>query len=176
MSQWYAVRAGTRREMVAAKGLAEAGITVFLPMEASWGTRPGQIGRVKVQRPLIRGYLFVLIEPTDEAQRQVLEIDGVHAFLGYMNERDEVHPLAIPLPLIIELQAAERAGRYDRTLRVKVKYRPKKGDLVRVTAGPWLSFFGKVLATPTKNRVHVMIEGPHGRGTMVEASHLSPAA
>jgi transcription antitermination factor NusG len=174
MSQWYAVRSATCREEPAAKALREAGVTVFLPMEARWGSRPGQIGRVRLERPLIRGYLFVLMEPTDE--RRVLDVEGVHAFLGYSDEEGSVRPLPIPLAMIIELQADERAGRYDRTLHVKTKYRPKKGDRVRVLAGPWLSFFGKVIATPRGDRTHLMIEGPHGRGVVIDAKHLNTAA
>lgn len=176
MSQWYAVRTATCREAQAAKALAEAGVTVFMPSEARWGNRPGQIGRVRLERPLIRGYLFVLIDLSDEMEATVRSVEGVHAFLGYSDDEEITRPLPIPLGMIIELQADERAGRYDRTLHVKAKYRPKKGDRVRVMAGPWLSFFGKVITTPRGERAHLMIEGPHGRGVIIDAKHLSTAA
>lgn len=175
MSQWYAVRSATCRENAAAEALEEAGITVFLPLEASWGTRAGKPGKSRVERPLLRGYLFVLIDLVTE-EDQVLAVHGVHSFLGYTDEVGDNRPLPVPLPLIIEIQSHERAGRYDKTLYFKPKYDPRKGDRVKITAGPWLNFFGKVLVTPRKQRAHVMVEGPFGRGVMVESKHLTPAA
>lgn len=181
MSQWYAVRSATRSECKAAAAimeaakLAEIGVAVFVPKEASWGWRGGQPGKVRVERPLITGYLFVLIDPEDVSF--LSGVDYVHDVLGYLDERGDPHPLAIPLKLIIELQADEAAGLYDRTLYFKPKYRPKKGDKVRATAGPWLGWFGKIIATPKGQRVHVKFEdGATQRGAIVQGAHLAPAA
>lgn len=179
MSQWYAVRSATRRERKAAEALAAAGVTVFLPLETRWGTRHGQLGRVRVEGPLLPGYIFVLIDVDageDEAWRAILDIEYVHGVLGCEGDGGVTKPLPIPLAMILEIQADERAGSYDRTLQVKVKYQPQKGDRIKVVAGPWLSFLGKVLSTPTKERVHVMIEGPYGRGAQIEKSHLARVA
>ena len=171
MSQWYAVRTATRRERTALKALADEGFAVFMPCE----TVIRRLGRnlEVVERPLYPGYLFVLCEET--GFRHVLDTDGVHAFVcGSGPEHDE--PLAIPLAAIVEIQANDRRGEYDRTRSKRPPYRPKKDERVRVTAGPWMGFVGRVLNTPRKERAKLMIEGPHGRGADVAIKHLIPAA
>jgi transcription antitermination factor NusG len=171
-SQWYCVRTATRRERSAAEALTEQGFTTFLPIETRWGYG-GAAGRKPVESPLIPGYLFVLTSP--RALRQVADTEGVHALIGYFDEEGVSRAWPIPAAAIIEIQAGERSGAYDRTRLAKVAYRPKKGDAVKVTRGPWLSFVGKVLATPKRNRAHVMIEGPFGRGVVLDVAHLSAA-
>lgn len=173
-SQWYAIRTATCREKATAAALGEAGVTVYLPMYTYWGNRPGFTGHTRCESPLLRGYLFVLIEPSDE--ERVRGIEGVHSFLGYADEEGDNRPLAIPLAAILEMQIDERCGEYDGTRYVKPKYKPKRGDKVKITAGPWLNHIGKVLSTPKKDRAHLMIEGPYGRGTTVQISHLTPVA
>lgn len=174
ISQWYAVRTATRREKHAAEALAENDVTVFLPLTARWGMRSYALTKTRVETPLMPGYLFVLIGPDD--LRRVLDVDGVHAFVGYIDETGGTRAFPIPQAAIIEIQADERAGRYDQTLYLKPKYNPRAGDKVKIIAGPWLNFIGKVIATPKGERAHVMIEGPHGRGATIPSKHLSPAA
>lgn len=170
-SQWFAIRSATRREDAAFDGLVERGFTVFLPCETRWSQNPWN--KVKVERPLYRGYMFVLCAPQDF--HQILDIEGVHQFVRYMVD-DVMVPMPIPTAAVIEIQASERAGLYDSTRVYKPPYRPKKGDRVEVTSGPWQSFIGKLLSTPTRDRAHVMIEGPHGRGVTLNVAHLTAKA
>ncbi len=170
VSSWYAVRSATRREASAHDGLVERGFTVFLPMITRW--RRSRRGDEKIERPLFPGYMFVLCAPCDFPD--ILALEGVHQFVRYMKD-DEMTPMQIPLVAIIGIQAAECRGEFDYTRVIKPEYRPKKGDRVMVTAGTWQSYIGKLLATPTKNRAHVMIEGPHGRGVHLDVAHLSAA-
>lgn len=170
-SQWYAVRTATRRELTALKALTEIGYAVFMPCE----TVQRRMGREFeiVNRPLYQGYLFVLCQPGDF--REVIDTDGVHAFLAGGGERHD-EPLAIPRKAILELQADERAGVFDRTRRAKPQFRPKKDERVQITAGPWMGFIGRVLNTPRGERAKLMIEGPHGKGQTVKVDYLAPAA
>jgi transcription antitermination factor NusG len=169
-SQWFAVRSATRRETAAHDGLVEQGFTVFLPCETRWSQN--RWNKVKIDRPLFRGYMFVLCAPEDF--HQILDIEGVHQFVRYMANEIMV-PMPIPTAAVIEIQANERRGAFDATRVYTPPYRPKKGDRVRVTSGPWQAFIGKLLSTPTKDRAHVMIEGPHGRGVTLNVAHLSAA-
>lgn len=171
MSTWYAVRAATRREGTAFDGLTERGFSVFLPMVTLW-RRQRRGGDEKVQRPLFPGYMFVLCSEQDFPDIQGVE--AVHQFVRYV-KNDELTPMPIPLAAVIEMQAAERLGEFDYTRTIKPQYRPKKGEKVKVIAGPWQSFIGKVLDTPTGKRALVMIEGPHGRGVALDVAHLSAA-
>lgn len=171
MSQWYAVRTATRRERAALSELAEAGYAVFMPCE----TVLRRVGRQHevVDRPLYPGYLFVICGPRDF--RTVLDTDGVHAFVCGSGP-DHNEPLPIPLAAIVEIQANERRGEYNRIRSKRPPFRPKKDERVRVTAGPWMGFIGRVLNTPRKDRAKLMIEGPHGKGADVNVKHLMPAA
>lgn len=170
VSSWYAVRSATRRENSAHDGLVEQGFTVFLPCETYW--RQTRWIKVKVERPLFRGYMFVLCAPEDF--HQILDIEGVHQFVRYM-VGDIMVPMPIPVAAVIEIQADERRGAFDATRTYTPPYRPKKGDKVKVTAGTWQSFIGRVLNTPTKDRALVMIEGPCGGGKTFDIAHLSAA-
>jgi transcription antitermination factor NusG len=172
MSSWYAVRCATRRERAALSGLTEVGVTAFLPMETRWGRSHGAMVRHEVQSPLLPGYLFVLIE---EAQmRPALDVEGVHAFVDYIDARGDCRPFPIPYGAIIEIQADERSGRYDRRLNFKPPpYRPQKGDAIRVKAGPYLTYIGVVLATPKGQRVHVQLEG--SGSPKLKLSHVEAA-
>lgn len=170
MTQWYAVNTTPRRELPAIASLAEKGFAVFMPCE----TVTRRIGRHHeiVSRPLFPGYLFVLCDP--KQFREVLEIDAIQQFVRYRCGAD-LSPVIIPLPAIIEMQADERRGAYDRTRAKPNAYRPRKGDKVRVMAGPWQNFVGKLLATPRGQRAQVMIEGPFGRGVALDIGYLRAA-
>ena len=175
-SGWFAVRCNPQRQFIAARKLELAGISVFLPIETRWGNRRGSLGRCRVTRPLICGYLFVLIDLADE--RRVLDAadsGDLHGFLGYAGEDGVTRPLPIPFRMITDLQLDDYRGVFDETRYARPVYRPKKGDRAKVTSGTWMGFFAKVLATPKKDRVHVMMEGPHGRGVMLPASQLRAA-
>lgn len=173
MSEWYAVRTATRQERKALAGLTEHGVTVFLPMQARWGVEGWAKTKARVESPLLPGYLFALIG--EDQIRQVLEIDGVHAIVGCYGEDGYSKPMPIPLAAILEFQIGERSGAYDSTRTIKVPYRPKKGDVVKITHGPWQSFMAKVLSTPKGQRAHLMIEGPYGGGKTLDVAHLTAA-
>ena len=173
MSQWYAVRTASGREFTALAGLVERGFAVFMPMQRRWRLLSRGKPNESVDRPLIPGYLFVLCEPEDFAA--ISDLEAVHAFVTYTCEDEIARPIAFPLVVILGLQADERAGVFDYTKHTRVKYRPKKGDRVKVKAGTWLSFIGKVLETPRGERAHVMLEGPFGRGMVLDLDHIEAA-
>lgn len=170
ISQWYAVRVCGGRENTAHDGLTEHGFTVFMPCETQW--RVTRWSKTKIETPLYRGYMFVAC--STGRFEEVCKIEGVQQFVRYV-VNGEMTPMPIPLAAIIEIQSSERAGRYDTTRTYKPPYRPKKGDKVKVTAGPWQSYIGKLLDTPAKSRALVMIEGPHGRGVTLDVAHLAAA-
>lgn len=173
MSGWFAVRCNPQRQAIAARKLEQAGVTVFMPMHVKWGSRRGTLGRCRVVRPLVCGYLFVMIDLTDE--RLVLDQEDVGGFLGYSDDRGVTRPLPLPVQDIFEMQVDAELGVFDETRFTKAVYRPKKGDRARVTSGAWQGFFAKVIATPKADRVHVMVEGPYGRGVVLPANHLRAA-
>lgn len=171
VSRWFAVRSNGGGEQAAFDGLTERKFTVFLPKSTHW-RRSRRSGDQRVERPLFPGYLFVLCTSNDFAE--VRGIEAVSQFVRYVKD-GEMTPMPFPLSAIIELQADECRGLFDYTRAIKPQYKPKKGDKVMVTAGPWQSYIGKLLDTPTKSRALVMIEGPHGRGVALDVAHLAAA-
>jgi transcription antitermination factor NusG len=184
VSQWYVVKTAPQAERKAAYALSQEGLSVFVPIETDWGKLHGRLDKSRyVYGPLLPGYFFVLIDPAyvDEKKRtqfrQVLEVEGVVGFIDCI-EKGERRPFPIPVEAIIEMQADERAGRYDltrgRSPTPPAAYRPKKGERVQVIAGPYLTYIGQVIAAPKKNRVKVALED--GRSPMLKVSHIAAAS
>jgi transcription antitermination factor NusG len=173
VSEWYALSTEPRRERVAAAGLAERYIPVFLPMETEWAQERGKVINVPALTPLFPGYVFALLERYQ--MPEALEVEGVSAFVRLIDETGEQRPFAIPASVILALQVEERAGGFDRRLGpVKPPpYKPKKGDRVLIVAGPYLALIGMVLRPTTKTRAKIRLED--GREPELKVSHLKPA-
>lgn len=171
--QWYVVRTATNRERAAAASLAEREFVTFLPMMTRWSTLRRQTQKQAVQHPLIPGYLFVLC--TLEELAEVVAVDFVHTLVCGTHADGTDRPLAFPVDVVLGLQADEARGLYDYTREDRPAYRPKKGDKIRVVAGVYLTFVGKVLSTPKGDKVHVMLEvpgGDHGKTLPVDSVQL----
>jgi transcription antitermination factor NusG len=169
MSDWYAIRTITRQERKVAAGLAERRYPIFLPMETTW--RGGE----RHMDPLIPSYVFVLCELEDFAD--IHGIEGVCGFVRYVRDDGVAWPAPFPARAILGLQIDERAGAFDTTRQVKAKkYLPKKGDQVRIKAGPYFSFLAKVLSSPRGGRAKLLIEGfDRPRRKTLDVGHLEAA-
>jgi transcription antitermination factor NusG len=154
MTDWYAVCTTTSAERRVGAALAERLYPVFLPMETHWSVEPG---RAKERRcdPLLPGYLFVLCEPEDFAE--ISGIEDVRGFVRYVRNDGVLWPYILPSAAILGLQMDERSGVFDDT--VQVRYKPRKGERVKITAGPYFNYVAKVLETPRGKRVQLLIEG-----------------
>jgi transcription antitermination factor NusG len=171
MSAWYALRVVTRRERVVAAGLGERGFPAFLPMQADWAGQP----RERRLEPLLPGYVFVLCDPEDFAE--LIGLEEVINFVRYIRNDGIAWPIEFPGSEILGLQIEERAGTYDFTRLVKPpRYRPKKGETVRITAGTYYGFIAKVLSAPREDRCKLMIEGlGKPRRRTEDVAHLEAA-
>jgi transcription antitermination factor NusG len=169
MTQWYALRTASRRERVVAANLAERGFPIFLPMETSWR------GPHRHMEPLMPGYVFALCEPEDFANLHGIE--GVQGFVRYIREDGIAWPAAFPATVILGLQIEERWGAFDATRQVKPpRYRPRKGDTVRIMAGTYYGFMAKVLAAPQGERCKLLIDGfEKARHRTEDVAHLTAA-
>lgn len=169
---WYVVRSATRMEAQANQDLLDLGFTVFLPVEVRWTHPLRSLKRVRKERPLLPGYLFVLAREGDlglvAGAEHVSQIVSIPTEMG-------PRPMAVPMKHVIKFQAEVREGVHDHTLVKRPPYRPTEGARVRIVAGTWMTFFARVLSTPSGEKAQVMIEGPHGRGASVMVKHLSAA-
>lgn len=173
MTHWYALCTEPRRETVVAAGLAERSYPFFLPMQTDWRGQPLQ----RHMEPLLPGYVFVLCELEDLAELRALE--GVQSLFRYVRGDGLLWPMEFPGREILGLQIEERSGTYDLTKLVKApKYRPRKGDAVRIMAGPYFNFVATVLSTPQGDRCKLLIqhetfEAPRNRTE--DVAHLAAA-
>lgn len=171
MSIWYAVRVATGQEREVGASLAERLYPIFLPMLTDWHVEPG---RPKERRcePLLPGYLFVLCEEEDFAE--IKGVEDVHAFVRYIRDDGNAWPVEFPADVILGLQMDERGGAFDKTLIFH--YRPRKGEMVKITAGPYFNCIAKVIATPRGKRASLLVEGfGSARHRTEDIAHLSAA-
>jgi transcription antitermination factor NusG len=169
--EWYAVTVLPRRERAVAASIAERHFPIFLPMQTEWR------GSGRHMEPLMPSYVFVLCEPGDFAE--IHGIEGVCGFVRYIRDDGIAWPIPLPSIAILGLQIEERAGTYDYTQQVRQpRYKPRKGEQVRITAGDYYGFVATVLATPQGDRCKLMIqhetfEAPRRRTE--DVAHLTAA-
>lgn len=126
--EWYVLQVKPRRERPVVAHLQTIEIESYLP-ELKANRRAVRSGPV----PLFPGYLFARFQVPIDLDR-VRYSRGVIRVLG-----NKTHPTAVPDKVIRTLKS--RTGEDGLTdLRVK----PKAGDVVRIEAGPFQGFLGRI--------------------------------
>jgi transcription antitermination factor NusG len=119
---WYCARTAPRREEQARKGLAELGLTAYLPLEMVTVIRRGS--RLTLERPLFSRLLFVGVRPGSSPWRAIAETDGVERLLSA--ERHGA-PSVVPWRAIAIVQTAEEEMREDYERRIAKRRRARRG-------------------------------------------------
>ncbi len=138
---------------------------VVVPTEEEIEIKEGQ--RVPVPRKVFPGYIMVKMMMDDESWHVVRNTPGV---TGFVSAEDENEKRAKPVPLEEHevnniLQQMESA-----TPRVRVGF--SKGQVVRITDGPFVDFMGSVDEVyPDRAKVKVLVSF-FGRETPVELDFL----
>lgn len=173
MSQWYVVRAATRREADAAEALNKAGFPAMLPCE----TVKRKIGREKklVRRPIFRDYLFVLCAP--ERVAEVCATNYVHDVLRMRGRGGDPVPCAIPATIVRDLFHMDFFGALDRTQADLAVWRPRRDDQVRIEGGSFaaLGYVGRILSVTTDQRQAVVLLS-NGFTMTANTEHLAEVA
>lgn len=157
MTQWYVLR--VRQEIDARDRLADLGFYAYVPQERVQ-RRLGRRLR-PVERPVWRGYVFVICQPED-----LCIVGALGDFVCYIAEQEVagvVFTVSTPVQLAIgaldPILAAEVEGELD---YVPVEYRAQQGDRVRVKSGKWKGFLGRVISVG-KRKASMSIEKGIGR-------------
>lgn len=168
MSNWYLLRAATRREKDACTSLEELDIEHFMPVETVLRKLNREEG--PYDRPLFPGYLFAWISDLDFPA--AVRVFGVHGPVLKTNDAGERVPCRIPSALVAALQAAQARGDFDRT-----KVEPPKplgeGDSVHVIDGPFAEKIGAIIEFRGKDRLALLLGGIT---VEVETAHVELAA
>ena len=163
--RWYVVHTFTGHEnkvkasierRAASEGVQDrVGRILVLTEEELRGTRRGkkQVRKHKI----FPGYVIVEMELTDETRHLVRSTAGVTGFVG---------PDRQPVPLQPEEVAGILGSAGEEAPRVRVAF--EKGDMVRIVAGPFESFHGRIeeINIP-KEKLRVLVS-IFGRDTPVE--------
>lgn len=168
--RWYALRAAMRHEFSAEEGLKARGFEVFLPVEVRW--RRTKFAKTKVRAPLFLGYLFVRCQ--EDQMRAVREVDGVHHFVGWLDEDGVRRVAAIRDDVIDGLAKEEASGIHDHTRSARRAYRPARGERVKFAGGRWSGILAQALLNPA-GRANLMLEGGLGGRVSADAAVLTPA-
>jgi transcription elongation factor/antiterminator RfaH len=149
--RWYAVQCLAHREAAAASHLQNQGFTVFLPRRQKTRRHARKLDTVLV--PFFPGYLFVRF---DSARAQWRSINGTHGVARMVMQGDS--PLPAPRGIVEALQAACEEGDI---LRHSAALKP--GQSVRIMAGAFADFLGRLEQMHDRGRVRVLIEIMGGR-------------
>jgi transcriptional antiterminator RfaH len=153
----------SNREFLAGAQLGNQGFAVFLPCTVR--TRRHARKFDSVRRPLFPGYLFVKLDPSTDRWRCVNGTLGVARLIGTAER-----PTPLPKGVIEAIcDACDDNGVMATPDEVFL------GEEVRVTAGPFAEFIGKLESLDSAGRVRVLLE-ILGRRTYVAFSRNQVAA
>jgi transcriptional antiterminator NusG len=134
IARWYAVWTRSHCEQLVRDQLLAQGHTVFLPKVVKWGR--GARTRVRAERALFPGYLFVQGCMDKGTQAAILRSRGVVRILGERWDR----LAAIPDEEVEAVQRMVSAG-----IPAFSHATPTDGETVRITGGPLAGLHGRFL-------------------------------
>jgi transcription elongation factor/antiterminator RfaH len=162
--RWYVARTLPQRELQAATQLKNQDFRAFVPRY--WKNRRHARKVETVSAPLFPRYLFVILNRSVDRWRSINGTLGVERLLMQGGE-----PLPVPYGVIESLiRAADDGGnvRFDADLR--------EGQRVKVTAGVFAEFIGRLERLDDHGRVRVLLEIMGGKVRVaIPQSLLAPA-
>lgn len=150
---WFVARTEPRRERLASESVSEIGLSVYMPIaleRVPAGRRPRM-----VERPMFPDYLFIYCLPTAEHWHMICVARGIAEILGGQKPVS-IKEAAIEAIRLFEAKAAERAGKPRRSGAV---WHYSKGDVVRITSGPFSGFYAQLTsAVNHHDRVRALVD------------------
>lgn len=145
-NSWFIVQCKANRHRLAEKNLARQGFDTFLPMQKST-TRKSSCFVTNLQ-PLFPGYMFVGFNITYSPWSKINSTIGVSRLMCISGQ-----PSPIPEKLISSLIL-----RCDDTGAVIPSQVFKKGERVKLVAGPFANFVAKIEDIDSKSRVLILLD------------------
>ena len=144
---WYVFQCVLNGEARAELNLGRQGHRVFLPRVLRNVRHARKISVVRA--PLFPGYGFVILNPARQPWRSINGTFGVSS-LVMAGDRPKPLPGGVVESLMERMDRSVGAICFDG--------RPKPGDSVRVLAGPFADFIGKLERFDGKDRARVLLE------------------
>lgn len=159
---WLVATTHANSEGTARANLERQGYTVYLPLIRKRRSHARKV--TWVLRPLFPGYIFIDLDPRQQAWRPIQSTIGVRSLVRFGEE-----PASLDGSFIAALQAREEDGAVTRpTVPFAV------GQDVRIEGGPLDGLLARILALDDKERVVVLLDVMNrGVKTMVDSRQLS---
>jgi transcription termination/antitermination protein NusG len=171
---WYIVHTYSGQEDLVKKNLdlriqsldmQERIFQVIVPTEEEVVFKDGK--RRSERRKLFPGYILVQMKMDDESWYVVRNTPGVTGFVSSEDEHDKR-----PKPVPLEDSQLEYILKQAESGPARVKIGLDRGDMVRITEGPFVDFIGAVSdVDESKGKVRVLVSF-FGRDTPVELDFL----
>lgn len=143
---WYAVHTRSRHEQVVHDQLTAKGTEVFLPKMEVWSRRTDRRKRITI--PMFPGYLFVRTTLHPEHHLGVLKTVGVVGMVSFHGRPAAVNPEEVSsLKIVVDTGAVIHPTEDFR-----------KGDLVRITDGPFKGVIGRLTGRRSNRKLIVAVE------------------
>jgi transcriptional antiterminator RfaH len=144
--RWYVARTLPQRELQAAQELANQGFRAFVPRY--WKNRRHARKVETISAPLFPRYIFAVLDTTRDRWRSVNGTRGVDRLLMCGGE-----PQPVPRGVVESLiEATDAEG------NIHYEFGLKKGQAVKVTAGPFVDLVGQLERLDDNGRVRVLLE------------------
>jgi len=144
--RWYVARTLPQRELRAAQQLANQGFRSFVPRY--WKNRRHARKVETVSVPLFPRYIFTILDRRRDRWRSINGTFGVDRLITCGGE-----PQPVPHGIVESLIEATDAGG-----NIQFDFDLKRGQSVRVTAGPFADFVGELENLDDNGRVRVLLE------------------
>ena len=172
--RWYIIHTYSGQEdrvkktldlRVSTMDVREKILQVVVPTEEEIEIRDGR--RKSVARRVFPGYIIVQMRMDDESWHVVRNTPGVTGFVSAEDERD-----ARPKPVPLEQKEVDSILNLMTTDQPRVRVGFAKGQMVRITDGPFVDFMGLVDEVYVeRSKVRVLVSF-FGRETPVELDFL----
>jgi len=161
-TNWFAIQAKPFRENLAAVGLAELDVEVFLPKIREEQSVCGVVR--PVAKPLFAGYFFARFSP-------VTLLDTVRYAKGVLCV---VGTRQFPVPIEAAVIQSIRDRVQDDGF-VHLEHRPfRPGDKVSIEEGPFAGWIGKIeRECDDQKRVVILLEAIHEARLLIESGRLA---
>ena len=144
--RWFVVRTQPHREAKAERQLANQDYRTFLPRFLKSRRHARRFETIRT--PLFPGYLFVILDLTRDRWRSVNGTYGVDRLLTHAGA-----PEPVPRGLVEQLLAATDAEGV-----VRLHSNLQNGQMVRISAGPFANFVGRLQQLDDSGRVKILLE------------------
>jgi transcription antitermination factor NusG len=144
--RWYVARTLAQRELHASRQLINQGFRPFVPLY--WKNRRHARKTETVLAALFPRYIFVILDRTKDRWRSINGTLGVDRLLIYDGE-----PQPVPHGVVERLiSAADPDG------SIHFHFDLKEGEIIRVTAGPFVDLVGQLERLDDNGRVKVLLD------------------